>query len=64
LFNLLDGLLNSFVPQYIVKGNDIIPTQVIMVPKGIVSSVFKAFVSTEEPVNKSIRTPIVNIKAL
>ena len=64
LFNFPDGFLSSFVPQYIVKGNEIIPVQVIRVPKGIVSSLFNAIVSNEEPVTKSIITLKVKIRAL
>lgn len=63
LFSLLDGFLSSFIPQYIVSGNEIIPVQVIRVPRGIDLSLAKAIVSKEEPVAKSIITLKVKIRA-
>lgn len=62
LFSFFDGFLNSFIPQYIVKGNDVIPVQVIRVPKGIVPSLSNAIVSKEEPVTKIIIALKVKIR--
>ena len=64
LFSFPDGFLNSFIPQYIVKGKEIIPVQVIRFPIGIDLPLSKAVVSKEEPVTKSITTLKVKIKAL
>ena len=63
LFSLLDGFRNSFIPQYIDKGNAIIPVQVIRVPKGIDPSLSKAIVSKEEPESKSKITLKVKSRA-
>ena len=64
LFSLLDGFLSAIIPQYIVNGNETIPVQVIKVPRGIDLLSFKAIVSKEEPVAKSIITLKVKIRAL
>ncbi len=64
LFNVLEGCLSSFTPQYIVRGSEIIPTQVIMVPKGKESLLSNATVSKEDPVNKSTRVVKVKIRAM
>lgn len=64
LFSFLVGFLSSLTPQYIVKGNEIIPVQVIRVPKGINLSLSKAIVSKEEPVTKRIIVVKVKIRAL
>lgn len=63
LFSLFVGFLNSLIPQYIVIGSEIIPAQVIIVPKGIVSLSLIAIVSKEDPVARSIIVPIVTISA-
>ncbi|GAA4270667.1 hypothetical protein GCM10022257_27680 [Hyunsoonleella aestuarii] len=64
LFSLPDGFLKSFMPQYIVRGNEIMPVQVMNVPKGIDLLLTKALVSKEEPVIKSITTVKVKIRAM
>ena len=61
LFTFLLGFLSSLTPQYIVKGNEIIPVQVIRVPKGIDLSLSKAVVSKEEPITRSTTTLKVKI---
>lgn len=63
LFSLLDGFLKSLIPQYTAKGKEIIPVQVIRVPRGIDLSLSKAVVSKEEPVINSITTITVKIRA-
>ena len=63
LFKLFDGFLNSFAPQYTVRGNEIMPIQVIRVPEGMELSLSKAIVSKEEPVARSITTTSVRISA-
>lgn len=63
LFSLLDGFLNSFIPQYIAKGNEIIPVQVIRVPNGIDSWLSNVIVSKEELVTKRMITLKVKIRA-
>ena len=64
LFSLPDGFLSSFKPQYIDNGNEIMPVQVMRVPRGIESSLSKEVVSKEEPVAKSRITLKVKIRAL
>ena len=60
--SFLDGFLSSSTPQYMVNGKEIIPTQVIKVPKGMELSLSKARVSKEEPVTKSSITLRVKIR--
>lgn len=62
--NVLAGFLSAAIPQYIVKGNEIIPTQVINVPSGIELSSSNAIVSKGEPVNKSTITLMVKIREI
>jgi hypothetical protein len=64
LFSLLDGFLNSFIPQYIDSGSAIIPAQVIKVPRGIELSSSNAIINNEEPVTKSVIVKKVTIKEL
>lgn len=64
LFSSRDGCLSSFIPQYIAKGNEIIPVQVIRVPKGIDSSLSNANESNEDPITKSMITIKVKIRAV
>ena len=62
LFNVSNGDLSAFMPQYIVKGNEIIPVQVMRVPRGINLFLSSEIVSKEEPVTKSITTLKVKVR--
>lgn len=64
LFSLFDGFLNSFIPQYIDNGSEIIPAQVIKFPRGIALSSSKAIINNEEPVTNSEIVKKVTIKVL
>ncbi len=64
LFSLLDGFLNSFIPQYIDNGSEIIPDQVIKLPRGIELALSNAIIINVEPVAKSIIVEKVTIKEL
>lgn len=64
LFSLLEGFLNSFIPQYTDSGSAIIPAQVIKVPRGIELSSSNAIINNEEPVTKSVIVKKVTNKEL
>ena len=64
LFSFVLGLLNSFVPQYTTRGNEIIPAQVMKVPSGKDLELFNEIVSKEDPVTKSIIVKKATIKQL
>ena len=64
LFTLFDGFLSSLKPQYIVDGNEIIPIQVMKVPRGMELELSNVIVNKEEPVAKRIIDDKVATKEL
>ena len=58
LLSLVDGFLNSLIPQYIIKGNEMRPVQVIRVPRGIdlsmpISKLQDSLVNSSKPKKKT-----------
>ena len=62
VLNLDFGCLNSLIPQNIVIGSAIIPTQVIKVPSGMFCSLLKDSNNNDEPDTSNATTAIVMIK--
>lgn len=58
------GFLNSMIPQLILRGKEIMPNQVINVPKGTASSSSNVMFNKGEPVMSNITVNNITMSEL